>query len=141
MVRGVEFLDGLVNVRRGWDAMEGEITPKSRTGVRKVPMPTVLSGHLEARYKRAGGAGLVFGQGQAVRPSESRKPRESRVEGPGSRRADTPRVQAHLRSTPPARAQSRVRNRRGFSTIIWSMSGCVAPAASSSGTTVLVISR
>jgi integrase len=64
----VEFLDGLINVRRGWDAIEGEITPKSRTGVRKVPMPTVLSGHLEALYKRLGGDGLVFGQDKPFDP-------------------------------------------------------------------------
>jgi integrase len=64
----VEFLDGLINVRRGWDAIEGEITPKSRTGVRKVPMPTGLSGHLEALYKRLGGDGLVFGQDKPFDP-------------------------------------------------------------------------
>ena len=64
----VEFLDGLINVRRGWDAIEGEITPKSRTGVRKVPMPTVLSGHLEALYGRSDGDGLVFGQDKPFDP-------------------------------------------------------------------------
>jgi len=64
----IEFLDGLINVRRGWDQVEGEITPKSRTGVRKVPMPTVLSGHLEALYGRSGGDWLVFGQDKPFDP-------------------------------------------------------------------------
>jgi integrase len=58
----VEFLDGVIHVRRGWDQVEGEITPKSRTGVRKVPMPSVLSGHLEALYGRFSGGVLVFGK-------------------------------------------------------------------------------
>jgi hypothetical protein len=38
--------------RRGWDAIEGEIAPKSRTGVRKVPMPSTLREHLEGCGRR-----------------------------------------------------------------------------------------
>lgn len=59
----VSFLEGVIHVRRGWDLVEGEITPKSRTGVRKVPMPSVLRGYLEALYKAAGDQVLVFGKG------------------------------------------------------------------------------
>jgi integrase len=68
----VEFLEGLINVCRGWDQLEGEITPKSRTGVRKVPMPTVLSGHLEALYRRSSD-GLVFGQDKPFDPRKVAK--------------------------------------------------------------------
>jgi integrase len=57
----VEFLEGVIHVRRGWDAVEGEIAPKSRTGVRKVPMPSILRGHLEGLFRRARDAELVFG--------------------------------------------------------------------------------
>ena len=58
----VQFLEGVIHVQRGWDDVEGEIAPKSRTGVRKVPMPTILRGHLEDLYARRGGpSGLVFG--------------------------------------------------------------------------------
>jgi integrase len=57
----VEFLDGVIHVRRGWDAVEGEIAPKSRTGIRRVPMPSILRECLEALYARSPGNGLVFG--------------------------------------------------------------------------------
>ena len=49
----VELLEGVIHVRRGWDEVEGEIAPKSRTSVRKVPVPTILRGHLEALYARS----------------------------------------------------------------------------------------
>jgi len=58
----VSFLDGVIHVRRGWDQVEGEIAPKSRTGVRKVPIPTVLRNHLEELFARSNGQELVFGE-------------------------------------------------------------------------------
>jgi integrase len=66
----VELLDGVIDVRRGWDQVEGEIAPKSRTGVRKVPLPSVLRDQLEALYAR-NGDGLVFGNG--ARPFDPRR--------------------------------------------------------------------
>ena len=67
----VEFLDGVIHVRRGWDAIEGEIAPKSRTGVRKVPMPSTLREHLEGLFARGAGDGLVFGK--TGRPFDPRR--------------------------------------------------------------------
>ncbi len=67
----VSFLDGIIHVRRGWDQVEGEIAPKSRTGVRKVPMPAVLREHLEALYRRSDGGEPVFGAGG--RPFDPRR--------------------------------------------------------------------
>ena len=67
----VSLLDGVIDVRRGWDTVEGEIAPKSRTGVRKVPIPDVLARLLEARYSACGGDGLVFGTG--ARPFDARR--------------------------------------------------------------------
>jgi integrase len=65
----VELLDGVIHVQHGWDDREGEIAPKSRSAFRKVPMPEILRGHLEALCKRAGGDVLVFGKaGQAFDP-------------------------------------------------------------------------
>jgi integrase len=38
----VDLAAGLIRVRRGWDAVEGEIAPKSREGKRNVPIPAPL---------------------------------------------------------------------------------------------------
>ena len=35
----VDLATGVIHVRRGWDAVEGEITPKSSKGKRNVPIP------------------------------------------------------------------------------------------------------
>jgi len=65
----VEFLDGVIHVRRGWDDVEGEIAPKSRAAIRKVPMPTILREHLEPLYARAHDPVLAFGKdGQPFDP-------------------------------------------------------------------------
>jgi integrase len=53
----------VIRVRRGWDVYEGEITPKSATGVRTVPIPGVLQGHLETQWVRGGTGRYVFGNG------------------------------------------------------------------------------
>jgi integrase len=42
----VDVATGLIYVRRGWDQCEGEITPKSKQGKRKVPIPAVLRDRL-----------------------------------------------------------------------------------------------
>jgi integrase len=67
----VSFLDGVIHVRRGWDQVEGEIAPKSRTGVRTVPIPMVLRQRLEVLYRRSGGGEPVFGAGG--RPFDPRR--------------------------------------------------------------------
>jgi len=56
----VEFLDGVIHVRRGWTPWKGEIAPKSRTGIRRVPMPSILRECLEALYARRLAMGFVF---------------------------------------------------------------------------------
>jgi integrase len=38
----VDLATGVLHVRRGWDAVEGEIAPESRQGRRDVPIPAVL---------------------------------------------------------------------------------------------------
>jgi len=67
----VSLLDGVIDVQRGWDALEGEIAPKSRTGVRKVPIPGTLAVHLEALAAVGAGDDLVFGADG--RPFEGRR--------------------------------------------------------------------
>ncbi len=58
----VNVARGVIRVRRNWDEIEGEVTPKSAAGERVVPIPTVLAGLLvehgmDTRRQR----GLVFG--------------------------------------------------------------------------------
>lgn len=53
-----------IAVERGWDDFEGAIDPKSRAGVRRVPLPerlqTILVAHLERTRRR--GDELLFGR-------------------------------------------------------------------------------
>ena len=66
----VDFDGGVIRVRRSWDQYEGEIDPKSRAGVRDVPIPLALRAHLERTRVLAGRSdGLVFGR-SATRPFE-----------------------------------------------------------------------
>jgi integrase len=59
----VDLGAGVIRVRRSWDQRAGEIAPKSRAGMRDVPIPTVLRSHLAAhRLAAARDAGLVFGR-------------------------------------------------------------------------------
>lgn len=52
---------GIIRVRRGWDALQGEIDTKSRQ-TRKVPIASALRGHLAAHLLRTGRRdGLMFG--------------------------------------------------------------------------------
>lgn len=54
-----------VAVQRSWDQHEGPISPKSRAGVRTVPILGVLHGHLEA-LDLASGDDLAFGRGTGL---------------------------------------------------------------------------
>lgn len=56
----IDLTTGLIHCRRGWDDMEGEITPKSRKGVRRVPIPGVLRVHLLEHRLRSEGDGRLF---------------------------------------------------------------------------------
>jgi integrase len=54
----------VIHVRRSWDEKEGEISPKSRKGERKVPVAQALRLILLEHKARTGrrGADLVFGR-------------------------------------------------------------------------------
>lgn len=71
---------GLVEVRAGWDAIEGEIATKGRNR-RKVPVPKVLRSHLSAHLLRTGrrGGDLAFGK-STITPFEPRG-LQSRADG------------------------------------------------------------
>jgi integrase len=63
----VNLADGVIHVRRGWDAIEGEIAPKSRQGKRKVPIPAALRDHLAELRMDGDGEGRVFASDRWVR--------------------------------------------------------------------------
>src|SRR5829696_10206870 len=42
----VDLAAGVIHVRRGWDAVEGEIEPKSARSRRRVPIPAALRDYL-----------------------------------------------------------------------------------------------
>jgi integrase len=64
--RDVDLATGVIQVRRGWDPVEGEIEPKSRKGRRAVPVPAVLRDYL-VEHRMRGGEGRVFGSASKVR--------------------------------------------------------------------------
>jgi integrase len=64
----VDFDGGIIRVEHSWDRVVGPIDPKSRHGVRRVPMNELVRDHL-TRHRVAqghGGIGLVFGRTPAV---------------------------------------------------------------------------
>jgi len=72
----VDFERGLIHVRRSWDPQAGAITPKSRAGMRVVPLAKVLRGHLlEQRIGCAWSEGLVFGR-SPTRPFLAKTPND-----------------------------------------------------------------
>lgn len=61
----IDLQAGVIHVRRSWDKIEGPIAPKSRAGVRKVPIVAVLRTHLAAHKLRRGTeGGYTFGSGE-----------------------------------------------------------------------------
>jgi integrase len=63
----VDLAAGVIHVRRGWDAVEGEIEPKSTRSRRRVPIPAALRDHLVERRLDAGGEVYVFGGAREAR--------------------------------------------------------------------------
>jgi integrase len=63
----VDLAAGVIRVRRGWDACEGEIAPKSHKGRRNVPIPAVLRDPLLEHRMTSDGDGSVFGTAWTVR--------------------------------------------------------------------------
>ncbi len=58
----VDLAAGVIHVRRSWDRHAGEIAPKSRAGVRRVPVPARLRDELVEHRMSGDSDGLVFGR-------------------------------------------------------------------------------
>lgn len=71
MWEDIDLATGVIRVRRGWDAIEGEITPKSRNGVRKVPITPQLRDYLD-QHKLDSTTDRVFGSLRNVRTMADR---------------------------------------------------------------------
>jgi integrase len=62
-IEDVDLDASVVRVRRGWDPIAGPIEPKSRAGVRDVPLPSALRPFLlEQKMRVAWRQGLLFGR-------------------------------------------------------------------------------
>lgn len=61
----VDLGAGKLRVSRSWDPKEGMIEPKSRAGVRTVPIATVLRDYLTEHRMDSTGEGLVFGRSES----------------------------------------------------------------------------
>jgi integrase len=59
----VDLANGIIHVRHSWDDLEGEIAPKSKAGVRTIPVVPQLRDHLLEAKTRTGRSGkdFVFG--------------------------------------------------------------------------------
>jgi integrase len=68
----VDLATGVLHVRRGWDAVQGEIAPKSRQGRRDVPIPAVLRDYLLEHRMATLGDGRVFVADRQVRTQAER---------------------------------------------------------------------
>jgi integrase len=68
----IDLAAGVIRVERAFDPVAGVmVAPKSASGVRSVPVPTVLREYLAAQRLRTGrGEGLAFGE-NAARPFDS----------------------------------------------------------------------
>jgi integrase len=57
----IDLANGIIHVRRGWDAKDGEITPKSRQGKRRVPLTLTLRDYLDEHLLNVADGDQVFG--------------------------------------------------------------------------------
>lgn len=71
-VADVDLAARVIHVRRGWDAIEGEIAPKSKHGARKVPIPQALRPILAAHLPTVPAGGRVYGSPGTVRSTIER---------------------------------------------------------------------
>jgi hypothetical protein len=60
--RGAVVAEDAISVERGWDTVRGPIPPKSKAGVRKVPVPAILGELLRSHVERTSRSGddLLF---------------------------------------------------------------------------------
>jgi integrase len=63
----VNLAAGIIHVCRSWDAVEGEISPKSAKGTRNVPVPAGLRDVLVEHRMTHAGDGVIFGSLPDVR--------------------------------------------------------------------------
>jgi integrase len=69
-----------VSITHGWDVKEGEILPKSKAGVRLIPVPALLRVELAAHVERTGRSGddLLFGRTRSAPFTDSHMRKRAR---------------------------------------------------------------
>lgn len=60
-VRDIDLARSEISVHRSWDTYEGPVAPKSKAGIRTVPLLDVLRGYLDGT-RQSVGAALAFGR-------------------------------------------------------------------------------
>ena len=75
----VDLGKGVIGVCRSWDKVEGPIQPKSRAGVRKVPIVAALRTYLAAHRLRTRREGLFFGDGESAFNDDTARSRAVRM--------------------------------------------------------------
>jgi integrase len=99
--QNVDLERGVINVEHSWDRCAGLIEPKSRSGVRRVPIPAALRTQLLAHRLRRGppAAGFVFLAADQTRPFDGLGHRQSaaHLAGRRSHAARAARMPPHLR--------------------------------------------
>jgi len=75
----VDLAAGVLHVQRSWDKIEGPIEPKSRAGVRKVPIVAALRVYLAAHRLRIRRGGLFFGEGGAPFKADAVRSRAAKL--------------------------------------------------------------
>ncbi|MEJ7891462.1 MAG: site-specific integrase [Solirubrobacteraceae bacterium] len=58
----IDLSAGVIRVARSWDAYEGEVSPKSRAGTRRVPIPSGLRAELQRHGQHLPRYRLAFGR-------------------------------------------------------------------------------
>jgi integrase len=59
----LDLAKGVIHVRHSWDPKKGPVAPKSRAGIRRVPIPAALRDSVvEHRMRNQTATGLVFGR-------------------------------------------------------------------------------
>jgi integrase len=75
----VDLAAGVLHVRRSWDKIEGPVAPKSRAGVRKVPIVAILRAQIAAHRLRCRPGGLFFSDGETAFNDDTARARAAKA--------------------------------------------------------------
>jgi len=80
----VDLRADLIQVRRGWDQVEGEIEPKSPSAKRSIPILSIRRGYLIEQSNEPGGRGGIVSLGAPPKRSSMPRPWTAALSAPGA---------------------------------------------------------